>query len=93
MTVKSITERARPILLSHGVTSAALFGSHARGEARRGSDVDILVSLKSGSSLVDLISLEMVLGKKLKAKVDLVTEKSIHPKIRKYIEADLKKII
>jgi hypothetical protein len=93
MTVKSITEQARPILLSYGVKSAALFGSHARGEARRGSDVDILVSLKSGSSLLDLIGLQQALGKRLKTKVDLVTSGSLHPRIRQYIKADLKTIV
>lgn len=46
-----------------GVTKAALFGSVARGEAKKRSDIDILIKLKKGKSLLDLVRLQFELEK------------------------------
>ena len=43
-------------------------------------------------NLLDIIGLEMSLSDALGVKVDLVTERSLHPKIKQYIERDLKVI-
>jgi hypothetical protein len=56
----------------YGVRKIALFGSCARGEQRKDSDVDLLVDLKKPLGL-DFIELADRLEEKLGARVDLAT--------------------
>lgn len=71
------------------VLKAYLFGSYARGEANRKSDVDILVELdytqKTG---LIFFGMQVELEELLRKKVDLLTTDGISPYIRPYIEAD-----
>ncbi len=79
--INQIAKIAVPILKKNGIVKAGIFGSYARGEQRKKSDIDILVrpSKKMGFEFFGLaIELEEKLGKK----VDLVTYKSIHPLIK-----------
>lgn len=85
MTIKAIEKKIVPILKRQGVTKAALFGSVVRGEAKKRSDIDILIRFKAGKSLLDLVRLEFDLEKKLGKKVDLLTYNSIHPLLKKII--------
>jgi hypothetical protein len=62
----------------HGAYNVRLFGSVARGEAGPKSDVDILIDLESGRSLLDQIALGQDLGDLLGCSVDVVTEKALH---------------
>ena len=62
-----------------GVSRVRLFGSVARGEAREGSDVDLLVRMDPERSLLDLIGFEQAVGALLGGKVDVVEEGGIHP--------------
>lgn len=66
----------------HGAHNVRLFGSVARGEADVLSDVDILVDLEPGRSLLDLGGLLMDLEELLGCQVDVVTEKGLRPRIR-----------
>ena len=59
------------ILERAGVVRAGIFGSYARGEEKKNSDVDILIEFDG--SLLDLVGLEMELNKILGVKVDLLT--------------------
>lgn len=59
-----------------------VFGSVARGEARPDSDIDFLVDLEIGRSLLDLGGLLMDLQDLLHCKVDVVTEKGLRNRIR-----------
>lgn len=88
MTPSEIKRKIKPVLKKNGVKRAGLFGSYARGEAKKNSDVDLLVSLKAGSSLLDLIRIERELSEVLRKKVDLVTYNSINPRLRETILAD-----
>lgn len=74
-----------PILKKAGVIRSAIFGSAARGEATKNSDIDILVQLPAGRSLLDLISLELSLEKKLGRRVELLTYDGIHHLLRRRI--------
>jgi len=85
MNLDSIKRNAVPILKKHGVTKAGLFGSVVRGEAKKGSDIDILVKVGRETSLFDLVGIELELTKKLGKKVDLVEYCSIHPLLKKII--------
>ena len=64
---------------------AALFGSTARGEARKSSDIDLLIKLKKGKTLLDIVHLKLELEKKLGRKVDLVEYDAIRPLLRETI--------
>ena len=46
-----ILRRNEDVLRARGIRHAALFGSTARGEARAGSDVDIVIDLDDGLKL------------------------------------------
>lgn len=60
-----------PILKRNGVVKAGIFGSVARGEATKKSDVDILIKFKGRKSIFDLAHLELELEKNLHRKVDV----------------------
>lgn len=72
-----------PVLKGNGVVRAGVFGSFARGEAKKKSDIDILVEIRAKKfSLLDLVGLELELKEKLKRKVDLVEYSTIHPLLK-----------
>lgn len=66
----------------HGATNIRVFGSVARGDGDQNSDIDFLVDLERGRSLLDLGGLLMDLQKLLGRPVDVVTEKGLRPRIR-----------
>ncbi len=78
-----IKKIAVPVLRRNSVVRAGIFGSFARGEAKKGSDIDILIEIKAKKfSLLDLVGLELELKEKLKRKVDLVEYSTIHPLLK-----------
>jgi uncharacterized protein len=83
--LEEIKKKVVPILKEADVKKAALFGSYVRGDNTPKSDIDILVDLPRGKTLLDLIELEDNLEKKLKKKVDVVTYNSIYPSLKNYI--------
>jgi predicted nucleotidyltransferase len=70
------------IAAQHGAHNVRVFGSVARGEARSDSDVDLLVELESGRSLLDLGGLLMDLQTLLGREVDVVTDQGLRDRIR-----------
>ena len=93
---KEITEIKRktvPILRKNGVVKAGIFGSYAKGKARKGSDVDILVDIKDDISLIGFIGIKLELEKALGKKVDLVEYNTIKPVLREKILKDQVKIL
>lgn len=71
-----------------GVTSLALFGSAARDEIGKGSDVDILVTFSEITS-DNYFGLKFFLERLLGRKIDLVTPRAIKPRMMPYIQEDL----
>jgi predicted nucleotidyltransferase len=65
-----------------GAGSLRVFGSVARGEAREGSDLDLLVAWEPGRSLLDHAGLVQDLQELLGMKVHVGTEKSLHWYVR-----------
>jgi predicted nucleotidyltransferase len=84
-TIEELKNKIIPVLKQHDVTHAAIFGSFARGEEKENSDLDIMVELKRGKSLLDLVSLKLELEETLKRKADVVTYNALHPDIRERI--------
>lgn len=66
---QKIKVRIAPILKRNDVVKAGIFGSYARGEAKKSSDIDILLKFKEGKSLLDLARLELMLEKNLERKL------------------------
>lgn len=87
--VLAILRKHKPELQrKYPLSSIELFGSYARNEQNPESDVDVIVEFSEpvGIEFVDLlIELEAILGKP----VDLITKKSIRPKLKPFIEPDL----
>jgi predicted nucleotidyltransferase len=73
------------IAASHGARNVHVFGSFARGEAVVGSDLDLLVQLDPGYSLLDIIAIKQDLEDLLGCEVDVVTEAAISPYIRERV--------
>jgi len=59
-----------------------VFGSVARGENRPDSDIDFLVNLEAGRSLLDLARLLRELNNLLGYPVDVITEAGLRPRIK-----------
>ncbi len=66
----------------HGARNLRVFGSIARGDAGATSDVDLLVDMEPGRSLLDMGGLLMDLQDLLGCDVDIVTENGLRPRIR-----------
>ena len=90
---EEIKQKAIPILKEEGATRAALFGSVVRGEAKAGSDIDILVDLPRGKTLFDLAGIKIRLEESLGREVDVITYNSIDPLIKDYVLKDQLQII
>jgi hypothetical protein len=73
------------IAAQHGASNIRVFGSVARGEAEPESDLDLLIQLESGRSLLDLIAIKQDLEDLLERKVDVLTESAISPYLRERI--------
>jgi uncharacterized protein len=70
---------------TYGARRVRVFGSVARGEADAQSDVDFLVELDPGRSLLDLGGLQFELQALLGRSVDVVTERGLKARIRERV--------
>ena len=87
-TIQDLLERKPEIEAAakrFGASEVRIFGSVARGTAQDGSDVDVLVRMERGRSLLDLVGLELALEDELGVRIDVVTEDSLHPMLRSTI--------
>ena len=82
---KSIEKIAKENHISY----LALFGSHARGEQKKDSDIDFLIDFYQPKSLFDLAKLKISLEDMLRKKVDLTMKNHIKKPLRPYIQKDL----
>lgn len=70
---RRLVHRKNNIAREYGVRRIGIFGSYARGEEKKGSDLDVLVEFSKPIGLLKFIELEMKLGRIAGRKVDLVT--------------------
>jgi predicted nucleotidyltransferase len=78
----------RGVATQHGGRHVRLFGSIARGEAGPRSDVDLLIELAPGRSLLDLLAIQQDLEDALGRKVEVVTEAAVSPYLREFVLKD-----
>ena len=86
--LKEKREEILELAFRHGAKNIRLFGSVARGEADEQSDIDFLVEMESGRSLMDLGGLQMDLQDLLGCKVDVVTLEGLRERIRERVLAE-----
>jgi len=86
--LESIKGKLIPILKKNNVTKAGIFGSYAKGEQNRKSDIDLLVEVKKDVGLIEFIKLKIAIQELLRKKVDLVEYDTIRPEIRENIIRD-----
>jgi predicted nucleotidyltransferase len=86
MRLREIIQQKRQLIIDvaarHGARDVRVFGSVARGEERDDSDVDFVVELEPGRSLLDHAGLQLDLQQALGCRVDVVTYKGLKPAIR-----------
>jgi hypothetical protein len=79
--LRSVRSQIETIGDDFGVLQIQVFGSVARNSAGEESDIDLLVRMEPGRSLLDLIGFEQSVSDLLGRKVDVVTEGGIHPEL------------
>lgn len=85
-TIREIAKKFNPAMIG-------IFGSYARNEQTKESDLDLLINFNSKITLLDLIGLEQELSEVLGIKVDLVTERSVKKDLLPLIHKDLIRIV
>lgn len=92
----SLVEKNRQQILAtalkYGVRNVRVFGSMVRNDANENSDLDLLVDLEKGKSGFALGGFLEDVSKLVHRKVDVVTEKSLHPSIRDKILHEAKSL-
>jgi hypothetical protein len=89
MTVHELLSTRRNDILNiaakHGARNVRVFGSAARGDADEQSDIDLLVDMEPGRSLLDMGGLIMDLEALLDRNVDVVTENGLYWLLRRRV--------
>lgn len=88
LSTMSVSNVVVPILKQYRVQRAGLFGSVVNGLLGPESDIDLLVDMPAGASLLDLAGLALDLEQALDRRVDILTYNSIHPRLRERILAE-----
>ncbi|UIE36211.1 nucleotidyltransferase family protein [Leptodesmis sichuanensis] len=81
-TLKNKRSEILAIAARYGASNIRVFGSVARGEENPDSDIDFLVEIEPGRSLLDQIALMQDLERLLGCKVDVAEPDTLHEKIR-----------
>jgi len=69
----------------YNVKEIGVFGSYARGEQKKSSDIDILVEFEESIGFFKFLEMEEYIGKIVGVKVDLVTKNALKPRIGQHI--------
>ena len=89
MAIEKLLEQKRNVVLAlaskHGAKNVRVFGSTAGGESGPESDIDLLVKMEDGRSLLDVSALVLDLQELLGVKVDVVSEDGLYWLLRRKI--------
>ena len=86
--LRSRRDHILDVAAQYGAHNVRVFGSVARGEAGPESDIDFLVEMERGRSLLDLIGLSQELEELLQRKVDILTDGGLSPYLAQRIHAE-----
>lgn len=79
---KAIAEAKDEIRQQYKAEVKGIFGSYARGDFHADSDLDLLIDVDAGATLLDLVGLQQFLEDRLGCKVDVVTRRSLREELR-----------
>lgn len=82
MNIGQLSDTIIPLLKTHGVTHAGIFGSAARGEMDNHSDIDIIVDIGNEIGLLQFVGLQHLLEERLGRRVDLVEYQTLKPALK-----------
>jgi hypothetical protein len=89
MDIKDLLRKKRDEIIrtaaKHGARNIRIFGSVSRGEADEQSDIDLLVEMDPGRSLLDHAALWLELQEILGRRVDVISDRGIKPRIRERV--------
>ena len=91
MGLESLRRYRREILdvaARHGARNVRVFGSIARGDDHEGSDVDVLIDVEPGRTLLDVIAFEQDLQELLGRNVEVLTDGGLSPYLQQRILAE-----
>ena len=86
--LRSHRQKILELATRHGARNVRVFGSTARGDAGPNSDVDLLVDVEPGRTLLDVSALEQDLEELLGRSVDVLTDGGISPHLQQRILAE-----
>lgn len=78
------------IAAEHHAANIRVFGSVARGDAKTGSDLDLLVQMQPEASLFDLAAMDRKITALVGMQVDVISDRALHPIAAPYILAEAK---
>lgn len=81
-------DRVLALAAARGACRLRVFGSVAMGLDHEGSDLDLLVELPPGTSMLQIVGLQFEIEDALGVKVDLCTETELHPALKDRILAE-----
>ena len=94
MIKKNLNKSIIRYLKKYNVDRIGIFGSYARNQNLKNSDLDLLIRFKKNPTLLQMVRIERELSEILGIKVDVVTEPSLTDKtLKKNIERDLQLIL
>ena len=90
---QELKQKIIKILKQNNIKKAGIFGSYARGEQKKNSDIDILIQPTKKMSLLDISGLKIELTDNLNKKVDIISYKYIHSRLKQRILGEEVRII
>ena len=85
-------EQILALAAARGASRLRVFGSAANGMDREGSDLDLLIDMPMGTSLLQVVGLQLDIQDALGVKVDLCTERELHPTLKPRILAEARPV-
>lgn len=88
--ILSILKKNKAKIYSYGVNKIGIFGSYTRGDQTPQSDIDFIVIFRDGEkNYKSFINLAFFLENLFHKKIDLLTDKSISPFLKPYIDKEV----
>ena len=83
--IEILNEVKDEVKIKYKAEIKGIFGSYARGDEKKTSDIDIIVDFEKGADLFDLVETSIFLEEKLSCKVDIIPRNSIRNEIKESI--------
>ena len=87
--IEFLTLHKKELYSEYGVTRIGIFGSYARGEMKKDSDIDIAVEIESENKYRSFFGLKRYLEQKFETKVDLGIESTLKPVAKRNISKEI----